>query len=226
LRAAVLIVAVAGSVVALWLTLDNRFYVYDASIVGADGVLRESVVRASRLPGIHIFWVRPSDVESYILAGNPSLESATVTCSLPADCTISVVERQPLVVWEDSGQVWCVDEAGLATPAEGPLPSGWLVRGQLPLDDQGILDESVRIGLEELWAAGVDMTKEVYYTPELGLVITDHRGWRVAMGVGRGMASRLNALEQVATILRARGVTPGLVDVHLPDAPYYTESEG
>ena len=226
LRATLLIVTLIGVVVALWLTLDDRFYVYDASIVGADGVMRESVLRASRLPGIHIFWVRSSDVVSNILAGNPGLESATVTCRLPADCTIAVVERQPLIVWEDAGQVWCVDEAGLATPSEGSLPSGWLVRGQLPLKDDNTLDEPVRVGLEELWAAGVDMTQVMYYTPELGLVFVDQRGWRVAVGVGRGMAPRLEALEQVAANLQARGVTPGLVDVHLPNAPYYTESEG
>jgi cell division septal protein FtsQ len=226
LRALLLVVTLVGIVLALWLTLDGRFYVYDASIVGAEGVLRESVLKASRLPGIHILWVRSSEAASYIVAENPSVKSATVRCRLPADCTIAVVQRQPRIVWEEEGQVWSIDEEGVATRVDGPLPEGWYVRGELPLTDGDILAERVRIGLEELSAADLDMSRVFYYTADLGLVFIDRRGWRVAVGDGTGMAARLDRLEWMAGELLADGVMPELVDVRFSDVLYYTEAEG
>jgi len=224
-----LVTMVAG---ALWLALDDRFYVYHVNVVGAVRVSPDEVFRASGLPGLHILWARSAEIEACVLAALPTLESARAVCGLqpPAPgaglpaalCTITVVERQPRVMWDEDGQLWWIDDAGVIFSAQGTLSEGWLVRGPLPRDDDGRLDERVRIGLAELWTSGADVSPPFTYVPGRGLVFTDERGWRVIVGQGPGMAVRLQVLEWLAADLEARGLTPRFVDVRFSDAPYYS----
>ena len=224
-----LVTMVAG---ALWLALDDRFYVYHANVVGAVRVSPDEVFRASGLPGLHILWARSAEIEARVLTALPTLESARAVCGLQppasgtglpaASCTITVVERQPRVMWDEDGQLWWIDDAGVIFSAQGTLSEGWLVRGPLPRDDDGRLDERVRIGLAELWTSGADVSPPFTYVPGRGLVFTDERGWRVIVGQGPGMAVRLQVLEWLAADLEARGLTPRFVDVRFSDAPYYS----
>ena len=66
------------------------------------------------------------------------------------------------------------------------------------------------------------MSPPFTYVPGRGLVFTDERGWRVIVGQGPGMATRLQVLEWLAADLEARGLTPRFVDVRFSDAPYYS----
>ncbi len=233
LRGVLLLSLVAIAAGVLWLALDDRFYVYKVDVAGVLRVKPDEVLRASRLPGLHILWVRPTEVETRILDALPSIESAQVACGLqlPAECAVTVVERQPRVVWDEDGQLWWIDANGVIFPAppsfppiggeEGGRSEGWLVQGPLPQDEDGLLDERVRVALSELWAAGVDVSP-LLYVPGRGLVFTDERAWRVIVGQGPGMAERLQVLEWLTTDLEARGLTPRFVDVRFADAPYYS----
>jgi len=259
LRNSLLLVLALVAVGALWLALDERFYVYHAGVQGAVRSSPDEVFRASGLPGLHILWVRPAEVEARILAALPDLASARVACHLPARCKIAVVERQPQLMWDENGQVWWIDAEGVIfSPSPSLSPSGGdasslpsaggevsflppaggevsflppaggdgggalLVRGSLPRQEDGRLDERVRVALAELWAAGADVTSTLTYVPGRGLVYTDERGWRVILGQGPGMNKRLQVLQWLAADLQARGVTPRFVDVRFPDAPYYS----
>ncbi len=226
LRGLLLLVLIVVVAVALWLTLDDRFYIYRADVVGAVRVSPEDVFRASGLPGLHVLWMRSADCETRLLAALPTLESAHVACRLPAKCTISVVERQPRLLWDDDGHFWWVDAEGVIFPGEAPvqdMPSDrWLVKGPLPRGEDGELDEQVRVALAELWAAGADISSVLHYVRGRGLVVTDERGWRVIVGQGSGMEERLRVLESMAAALQARGSTPRFVDVRFTDAPYYS----
>jgi len=96
------------------------------------------------------------------------------------------------------------------------------VRGPLPRDEDGRLDEHVRVALTELWTAGVDVSSLLYYVPDRGFIFTDERGWHVILGQGPGMDRRLQVLEWLVADLEARGLVPRLVDVRFSDAPYYS----
>ncbi|HEY66663.1 MAG: hypothetical protein DRI79_08920 [Chloroflexi bacterium] len=222
IRHSLLLLLIAVAAGALWLALDDRFYIYHADVLGVTSVSPNEVFRASGLPGLHILWVHPDEVEARILAALPTVKSARVVCGLPAKCTITVVEREPMVMWDEGGQLWWIDADGVVFPAQGTLSDGWLVRGPLPRDEDGRLDERVRVALTELWTAGANVSP-LLYVPGRGLVFTDERGWRVIVGQGPGMAERLRVLEHLAANLQARGLTPRFVDVRFPDAPYYSE---
>lgn len=228
-----LALAVAAGALALWLAWDSRFYVYDAEIVGTRQLSPGAVFEASGLDGLHILWARSVGVESHLLEAFPSLESVTVSCSLPSDCTISVVERQPRVLWDDQGELWWIDEEGavFSVNDEGASSEGaneaagrWLVRGPLPKGDDGNLEERVRVALTELWTSGRDVPTEFTYESDRGLSFTDRRGWRVIVGQGSGMDERLRVLERLTAHLESNGVTPAFVDVRFPKAPYYSQT--
>jgi cell division septal protein FtsQ len=219
---ALIALAIVVVALAVWVLLDDLFYIYYADVEGTVRLSPAEVFWASDLPGLHVLWVNADAIEAQILAALPSLESAEVTCRLPSNCTITVVERQPRMMWSDAGQLWGVDANGVVFPAEAAITEAWVVRGPLPKDEDGLLAEPARIALAELWASGVAMSPELSYVPARGFVITDERGWRVIVGQGTGIRERLQTLEVVAAHLQAQGVTPKFVDVRFPEAPYYS----
>jgi hypothetical protein len=221
---------VAAGALALWLTLDARFYVYAAEIAGARRVSHDEIFQASELMGLHILWAQPAAIEARILDRLPSLESAEVTCHLPSNCSIAVIERQPRVLWDEGGELWWIDEEGAVfsghqgadLEAVNDAAERWLVTGPLPRNADGNLDEQVRVALTELWRSGEEVPTEFDYTVEHGLSFIDRHGWRVIIGQGSGMHQRLWVLDRVTAHLESRGVTPGFVDVRFPKAPYYS----
>ena len=231
LRWSLVALAVLIGALTLWLTLDLRFYVYGAEMVGARWVSPQEILEASELSGLHILWARPAVIEARVLDRLPALESAEVACSLPSNCSIAVVERQPRVLWNDGGQLWWIDEDGAVFPAEaeagGPEAGGddaprRVVSGQLPRSDEGNLDWQVRVALTELWASDAEIPAGLDYAAEQGLSFVDHHGWRVVLGQGPGMDQRLRALALITARVEASGKAVQVVDVRFPGAPYYS----
>lgn len=222
LRVALLVLMGTAMAGGAWLFTDSRFFVHHVEVTGAIRVSPDEIYQASGLRGLHILWARSAEIEANVLAALPNVESVQARCGLPADCTIAVVERQPKVLWDEDGILWWIDADGIVFQAQGTLPEGWAVRGPLPRDGEGRLDERVRVGLAELWATGEDVAPVFDYVPTRGLVFVDERGWRVILGQGPGMSRRLQVLEQLTANLEARGLTPRFIDVRFAEAPYYS----
>jgi hypothetical protein len=206
----------------MWISVADRFYVWQPRVEGAQRTAPAEVVEVSQLVGLHIVWVRPAQIEARLLEALPTLESAQVSCNWRAECTISIVERQPRIVWDQQGKLVWIDAEGVVFPAQGVAAEGWVVRGPLPVDEAGHLDERVHVALTELWEAEAAIAPLIYYVPGRGLMLTDEHGWRIVVGEGRGMARRLEVLRQLSAHLEAQGIAPRFVDVRFPEAPYYS----
>lgn len=224
---AFIIVGAAAS----WLTLDDRFYIYQAEVKGAQILSQEEIVQASGLKGLHILWARPSRVEAKLLNLLPTVKSAAVNCKLSAICTIRVVERQPLVTWKDEGKSWWIDAEGFIFPVESVedeewrMENGrWVIYGPLQRDDdeKGQLSEDLCAAISELELVRAEMPSELEYTPGRGLMFIDEKGWRVILGEGPGMTERILAWKHLKGYLEARNLEPRFVDVRFPNAPYYS----
>jgi hypothetical protein len=214
----------------MWVALDARFYVYEAKVLGSDRVAPDDLFDASGLDGLHVLWVDPAKAEEKISRAFPTLRRAEVVCGLPAKCTFTVMQREPEIVWrevgdaESVGKVWWIDAEGVVFPVDGTFPGRFEVRGPLPrdADEDDRLQDRIRVALAELLAAETDVSKLFYYIPGRGLVFTDARGGRIVLGEGTGVAERLRVLNSLVDSLEARGLTPRVVDVRFPQAPYYS----
>jgi len=208
---------------ALWFAFSPRFYILEAEVVGAQRVSAEEVFAASGLKRQHILWVDREEAAARIVEQIPSVEEAKVTCRLPANCVIDVVESPLVATWEVGGNLFWVDAAGGMFPATRPLEGGWQITGDLPVDEGGRVAADVLTALGELERLGV-RPRPVLYRLGRGLVFTDGAGWRVILGEGAGMQRRLQVYAAVKEFLLARGIHPRFVDVRFPEAPYYSET--
>lgn len=223
-----LVLLVAAIALSVWVAVDQRFYVYraDVDVKGAAHISPDAVFQASQLSGFHVLWVDRKATRARIREALPAVDSVKVRCGLPARCTLVVEERKPVVTWESEASLWWVDDEGVVFSAERARPEealqGWLVRGPLPRDENNRLDERVWAALDELRQVEPAVAPVLHYVPERGFVFTDKRGWRVIVGKGAGMDERLARLEQLASSLQARGLSPQFVDVRFPEAAYYS----
>ena len=223
-----LLLLAAATVLSIWLAVDQRFYIYrsDVTVKGAVHISPDAVFQASELAGLHVLWVDRKAVSAHVQEAIPAIENARVRCGLLTNCTLAVEEREPVVTWKDEGSLWWIDDQGIVFSAErAPTEEslqGWLVSGPLPRDGEHRLEERVLIALNELRAIDPQLTPVLRYRPGRGFVFTDHRGWRVVVGKGAGVEERLALLEQLASSLQARDLTPQFVDVRFPEAAYYS----
>lgn len=216
-----LIVALLLGVGGLWLTFSPRFYILQVEVEGAQRVSPEEVFAASGLERLHILWVNPKEAARRIVEEIPSVVSASVSCRLPADCIIRVVESPMLATWRVGDNLFWVDQAGGVVPATEPLAEGWQITGPLPVEEDGRVDGKVIEALVELERLGIS-PQPVMYREGRGLVLADEEGWRVIVGEGSGMAERMAVYAQVKEYLLVNGIRPRFVDVRFPRAPYYS----
>lgn len=218
----------AATVLSIWLAVDQRFYICrsDVSVEGADHIAPEAVFQASELSGLHVLWVDRKTVRANVREAIPAVDGVRVRCRLLTDCTLVVEERKPVVTWKDGESLWWVDDQGVVFSAERARAEetlrGWLVSGPLPRDEDHRLEERVWTALEDLRSIEPQVAPVLRYVPSRGFVFTDERGWRVVVGKGAGMGERLSLLEDLASSLQARDLTPRFVDVRFPEAAYYS----
>ena len=106
---------------------DARFYVGQPVVRGNQYVDTGDVVRASELEDLHVAWVQPERAGQLITQRLPSVRAAQAACTLPASCTITVEERQPLFAWRQ-GDAWAwIDAEGVLFTAPGDVANALVV---------------------------------------------------------------------------------------------------
>jgi cell division septal protein FtsQ len=208
---------------ALWLGLDDRFYVNSIKITGNTRVSAADIVQKSGALGQHIFWLRPIEVAQHLPAVLPSIRSAKMSCSLPAECSLSVVERQPIVAWQYGNAITWIDADRVAFAAEGKAVGALitieategpaLFPGQRA--DQQLIDAASAV------AQAMPEIRTYRYTAAHGLEFNDARGFPVYLGLGSNMVDRVMIWKTLNPYLVSQDITPKFVDVRYPLAPYY-----
>ena len=214
----VLTLIIAAAV--LWLWLDPRWYLEAThlEVTGASHETTMAVAHASESLAVHGLWLDPAAITEKVLETAPAVIRIEVVCWIyPAQCTIQVSERTPVLIWQnEQGMAW-VDAGGVFFPARterGDLPH---VRGPLPEQDTlpAILE-----GVAALRRLDVEF-ETLEYHPRYGLIWSDPHGRRIAFGVGSEMAARWTIYTSLMAQLETRGVFPLVVDLRFPTAPAY-----
>ena len=197
----------------------HRFYVYDVKVQGNQFVDRNEIYTASGLHEISVFWIKPEQVEAAI-SSLPGVKEARVTCRLPNQVTIEVVERRTQIIWQRGETRYGLDDRGTMLPLEGELEGMLLIQdltsGPLEVGDR-IDPEVVRSALE--LRRLLPATVVLQYSEDKGLSF--YQGdCPIYLGTG-DMVEKMAILNALLQELASEGIKPQYVDVRFVESPFY-----
>jgi cell division protein FtsQ len=200
---------------------DSNYYVSNIQVAGTDTLSQRAVADASGMEGMHIFWLNPADVAQRV-AEIPSVMTATVEIGWPNWARIDVSERTPVLVWDQAGDRFWVDERGRLMQARQETSDLLLILSQqtdkLFVGDRIPID--VVAGALQLRQERPNITS-LFYEWGSGLSYEDGRNWRAYFGTGLDMNQKLVVYEVLVADLLARGLKPKYVSVINKDKPFY-----
>jgi len=236
-----LVLAMLG---ALYVLLRNdAFYVHSIA-VGYNGESRflspPEIFERSGLANIHLFWIDPPEIER-LLKQDPQIASAEVSIGWPPDLVqVLITERQPALIWEQSGQRVWVDVRGRVMALRQDLPKLVRVIVEKPSKDihltrcdlQGTdrvlgpgacVDQDTVNGVLQFKALYPDVT-EMVYDPVKGLGYHDGRNWTLWMGRGTDIQTKLVVYNAIVAdaLTKVPPRQPVEISVIDPDRPYYS----
>lgn len=203
----------------------DAFFVYGSAVEGSLVVPEEDIFRASGLDSVSIFWINPEQAAEAV-ARLPNIRSAEVSCRLPDQVTIHVVERQAQLVWQWQDQQFWVDEHGVVLQPRGTLPDALIVQdtGATPPRLGGRVDAQAVIAAQQLRDLRPEL-RAVTYNAYRGLVLVAEDGGPVFLGVGDDMVAKLAVLTALETDLKEQGVQPAYIDLRYTHRPTYRPRE-
>jgi cell division septal protein FtsQ len=200
---------------------DDSFYLSSVPVEGISAISAREIVEASGLGGAHIFAANPTEAATNITEV-PGIISATVTLHWPNQVLIQVREDTPVVVWEQTGQLYWINAQGRLGPSRRDAPELLHIYSEQTEepDELTFVSQEVLDGALQLVALRPNIDK-LYYRPWGGLSYQDGRGWRGYFGAGSDMAQKLVVYETIVADLVERGVTPEYISVSNQAKPFY-----
>lgn len=210
--------------------------VTQAQVVGNQMLTPAEINTALDIAGQPAFLLVPSELEKRLRIQFPELSAARVDVSLPNVVSVQVVERKPVVRWEQGeGYTW-ISEDGIAFRPHGDMPgligvvalSAPPIEGIIssdPLTPSPFLDPDMVKSIKGL-AGHVPPGVQILYDASFGLGWNDPRGWKVYFGTSASdVELKMRVYESLVASLTERGIQPAMINVTYPTAPYYRLSE-
>jgi hypothetical protein len=141
---------------------------------------------------------------------------------------IVIQEREPAVVWVQSGLPTWVDIQGRVMSQREDRPDLLQILSDV---QDGPLGQNVQLGVDiisgalQLKALNPAMTT-VRYNPTKGLGYQDQRGWLAWFGVGTDMPVKISVYNAMVNNLMSRGIQATEINIVNPDAPFYSALRG
>jgi cell division protein FtsQ len=208
------------------------FHATWATVVGNNRVPADEINAALGVTGQSIFTIQPSKVETRLVMNYPELTSAKVKVYLPNYVYVTVTEREPVILWQQGeGYTW-IDSEGVAFRPRGAVaglipvigngaPPTPIASTSDPLSPTPYMSKEM-VDAIKLLAPNLPPGTVMVYDSQNGLGWKDSRGWQAFFGTdGSNMALKLRVYQSLVDSLVARGVTPTIISVEYPDAPFY-----
>lgn len=211
--------------------LSDVFYVRSIVVAGTNYLDKAEVFRVADIAEMHLFWINPSEVQER-LEELDVVADVRVEVGWPPDMVkIYIEERQPAIMWVQSGVAALVDLQGrvLAYPPDDTVRPDLLriitdgsLSGPPGLDD-AIPEDAINGALQlQSVLAGIPYLR---YNAENGLGFREEPGgWDVWLGIGTDMPNKLLVYEAIRDDLISRGITPVFINVANPEGAYYCGS--
>jgi cell division septal protein FtsQ len=214
-----------------------EFRITSAHVIGNQRISSDEINTMLGLTGQASFFLEPSEIEFQVLRDYPELKSIQVSVGIPNEVNVIVVERQPIIQWQQDGGYTWIDESGIAFrphgEAQGLIPVDAL-NAPPPLADSAsdrvssspfISEDTVRS--LQLLNTFVPAGTPIIYDTDNGFSWVDPRGWQAVFGFGsEDMAVKVHVYHSLVSWLTQRGTQPALIDVTYPNAPYYRLVQG
>ena len=206
--------------------------VAQAQVIGNQILTPAEINSALDISGQPPFLLIPSDLEKRLRLQFPELAAAKVNVELPNTVSVQVVERKPVIRWEQGdGYTW-VSEEGIAFRPHGDLPGLISVMALSAPPTEGIVSSDSLTPAPFLspqmvraikgLAGHVPPGAAIIYDESFGLGWNDPRGWKVYFGTsGNDVELKIRVYESMVASLEQRGIQPALINVTYPTAPYY-----
>ncbi len=220
---------------ALYLAASRpEFHAAPAQVTGNQRISADEINSVLGSTGQSIFVLTSAQLESRLRLNYPDLESAHVSISLPNTISVDVVERKPVLLWQQgTGYTW-IDAQGIAFRPRGaaagliavaalatpPAPSAAAAPVD-PLSPAPFISPELVKAIQTI-APDVPAGTVMEYDPQYGLGWTDSRGWKVFFGSdAKDMALKLQVYKSLVDSLAQKGIQPTFISVQYANAPYY-----
>jgi hypothetical protein len=228
-------------IVMLYLFMTRgEFYIHQIAVGYTDSehfLTPDEIYGLTNLANSQIFWA-DADAVKALLEANPQIASADVRIGWPPNMVqVTVTERQPALIWEQSGQRVWVDVRGRVMALRRDMPD--LVRVIVEKPSQAVhiskcewqgvdrvlgrgdcIDQETVNGVLQFKALYPNVT-EMVYDPVKGLGFHDGRHWTLWIGSGIDIQAKMAVYNAIVANLQASGIQPVEINVANPDAPYY-----
>ncbi len=204
----------------------SAFRVDQAEVHGTEFVNEEFVRSIADVDDTIIFYVDPEQIADRLMA-NAEIYSAEVAVEWPNKVVIHVVERKPLVAWDDGGRKWWLCDDGVAFLAREAVPGMVQITADEPMlqiqDDPlaQVIDPEVLRSAVALSTLLPD-AGSLRFERDSGLVLEDNRGWTAYFGAEGDMAQKVRVYIRVGEWLQEHAMRASMVSVVDPSSPYYT----
>ena len=214
------------------------FRINVAQVSGNQRIKAEDINAVLGTAGQPIFTLLPSELERRIRTNYPEVSSARINLELPNVVSVSIVERQPVILWqENNGYTW-IDGNGIAFRPRGPESTYKLINVNAlatPPHGQPLMDDPLSpapyvsedlVRAIQFLAPKIPPDSTLTYDPRYGLGWTDNRGWKAYLGSDSSdMSMRWLVYQALVNSLLQRGIYPILISVQYSNAPYYRLSQ-
>lgn len=224
-----LVVLLAAALYLLWNM--PQFRVVTAQVSGNQRLTADEINAVLGLNGHPIFLLSPADIEAQALRNYPELASVTVSVSLPNQVSVTVVERQPVLLWQQDGNYTWIDANGVAFRPRGEAAGLIVVQALAAPPAPPALDPNSLAARPYISAEMVNAIlalaplappgTPILYDPQKGLSWNDGRGWQAVFGSEKDMVVKLHVYQALVDSLVGRGIRPVLINVAYPKAPFY-----
>ncbi len=224
-----------GTAIYFALTLPY-FQVPNATVLGNNRLSREEIDSVLGVTGQSIFTVQPHDVAARLRMNYPELASAEVNVYLPNHVYVTVIERQPVILWQqDNGYTW-IDPMGVAFRPHGTAaglvsvigltePPAGTASVDDPFSPPPFMQEELVDAILVL-SSSVPAGATMIFDPSYGLGWNEPRGWQAFFGTSaKDMALKVRVYQSLVDSLVSRGRIPEFISVIYPDAPFYRMTE-
>jgi cell division septal protein FtsQ len=224
-----------ATAVYMGLTLP-AFHAAPAQISGNQRISTEEINSVLGSTGQSIFLMTSADLEKRLRLNFPEMEAVQVSIGLPNIVMVHVVERQPVLLWQQgNGYTW-IDASGVAFRPRGDAPNlipvaalaaapASTTTASDPMSPMPYIPAELVKAIQTI-APDVPQGSTVEYDPKYGLGWSDSRGWKVYFGTSvSDMPLKLQVYKSLVDELTQKGIQPTFISVQYANAPYYRISQ-